>query len=425
MISLAEDKLNREELINKIFNIFKNFGNQDGKGLTMVINGQYGSGKSTLLNFIQEKNKVENDFNIISYNAWENNYFDNPLIPLMYSLSKLESKENKVKNAIVKVVKSVPKRIFQTITNLTKIDVSCSKEIDCFEEFDKYRKVIEEYQLILAEYCRNKKLIFMVDELDRCLPEYQIKVLEMLYHFLNVPNLIVLIAIDKDKIETAIKNMFGIKTDVYGYLSKFIQYEIDLPTGNSCQYRLNLMKFKVNEDYHIKYLISNMFESGNISIRDSQILIERLNMICKEKKDGYHQVVPYKYYYPPQVAFLLILKHVDKNVYDKYFGKNIEREYDGVKKAFIETRFYNFMKDVENGYIENILNYLKTDNYGQAVLLQIVNMFDDIQYINEIELGEFVNRGEDNVLALIREHRFNSCYPENRNSLIQKLEIIL
>ena len=222
MISLAEDKLNREELINKIFNIFKNFGNQDGKGLTMVINGQYGSGKSTLLNFIQEKNKVENDFNIISYNAWENNYFDNPLIPLMYSLSKLESKENKVKNAIVKVVKSVPKRIFQTITNLTKIDVSCSKEIDCFEEFDKYRKVIEEYQLILAEYCRNKKLIFMVDELDRCLPEYQIKVLEMLYHFLNVPNLIVLIAIDKDKIETAIKNMFGIKTDVYGYLSKFI-----------------------------------------------------------------------------------------------------------------------------------------------------------------------------------------------------------
>lgn len=55
-MNLNEDKLNRQPLIERLFSIFDNFGNQSDKGLTMLINGQYGSGKSTLLAFIEEEN---------------------------------------------------------------------------------------------------------------------------------------------------------------------------------------------------------------------------------------------------------------------------------------------------------------------------------------------------------------------------------
>lgn len=84
MLTLAEDKLKRENLINNLFNIFETFGNQNDRGLTMVINGRYGSGKSTLLDFIEEKNSQDNKFNIIKYDSWENNFFENPLIPVLF-----------------------------------------------------------------------------------------------------------------------------------------------------------------------------------------------------------------------------------------------------------------------------------------------------------------------------------------------------
>lgn len=59
MKNLTDDKLNRKEFLNDLFNLFDNFGNYDDGGLTISINGKYGSGKSTLLNFIDEKNKED------------------------------------------------------------------------------------------------------------------------------------------------------------------------------------------------------------------------------------------------------------------------------------------------------------------------------------------------------------------------------
>lgn len=97
MLKLAEDKLKREQFLNNIFRVFDTFGDHNGHGLTMVINGKYGSGKSTLLEFISERNSIENKFKIIKYNAWENNFFDNPMIPILYSISKLEKRGTKMR----------------------------------------------------------------------------------------------------------------------------------------------------------------------------------------------------------------------------------------------------------------------------------------------------------------------------------------
>lgn len=51
-MKLEDDKLERADLLDNLMEFFQNFGDQDGHGLTMVINGKYGTGKSTLLDFI-------------------------------------------------------------------------------------------------------------------------------------------------------------------------------------------------------------------------------------------------------------------------------------------------------------------------------------------------------------------------------------
>lgn len=72
MIKLSDDKLNRTEFLEDLFNLFENFGMYDDGGLTISINGQYGSGKSTILNLIQEKNNIDHKYNILRYDARKN-----------------------------------------------------------------------------------------------------------------------------------------------------------------------------------------------------------------------------------------------------------------------------------------------------------------------------------------------------------------
>lgn len=71
----------------------------------------------------------------------------------------------------------------------------------------------------------------MVDELDRCLPEYAIKVLERLHHLTEgVSNVISVIAMDKEQLLSSVHQIFGFD-DSAKYLKKFIQFYITLDKG--------------------------------------------------------------------------------------------------------------------------------------------------------------------------------------------------
>lgn len=50
-----------------------------------------------------------------------------------------------------------------------------------------------------------------MDELDRCLPAYTIKVLERLHHiFTDIDNVIVIIAMDKKQVEHVVGQIYGV-----------------------------------------------------------------------------------------------------------------------------------------------------------------------------------------------------------------------
>lgn len=110
-MNTVEDKLNRTRFLDKLFKLFSNFGDQSGHGLTIVINGKYGAGKSTLLSFINEKNAelIKDEKNttekrsedkdnatyksleIVNYNAWKDNLYKEPLIPILKRISEIQS----------------------------------------------------------------------------------------------------------------------------------------------------------------------------------------------------------------------------------------------------------------------------------------------------------------------------------------------
>lgn len=426
-MKLEDDKLDRAELLDNLMEIFKNFGNQDGHGLTMVINGKYGTGKSTLLDFIIQKNDQNKEFNIVYYDAWESNYFENPIIPLMYSISKLESKGEKVKQVAKSVLKALPKIFIKTLANSHAVDLTpLTEESDICDEFDNYKKAVEGYKKVLYDFCQEKKTILLIDELDRCLPEYQIKVLESLYHMFDIPNLIVVIALDKGQLEESIRNKFGEYTDTYGYLSKFIQYEIDLPCESAYEYAKTLMSFRSENDNEIKSIISSMFQSINLSTRDIKLLAQQINLICKERKDYFRQILPYPYFYPIIVSFLLLLRYINKKLYNKFFNKPLEYDYDPKKKSLKDSRFNSFLAEIRGTSFNEVIESLLIHPLGQAAMLQVINLFDNVNGIAENDLSEYIRRDNpEQVLHLLGDSRLNNWrFPESINALIRQLQII-
>ena len=425
MIELKDDKLNRKPFLDSLYSLFNNFGNQGNKGLTILINGKYGSGKTTTLGFIKENYDISKDFAVIEYNAWENNLFDNPLIPILNEINQLSSTKNKLKDTALKVIKKIPKAFFATLANAHGVDLTTFLENeDIFKDYKDYKNSLSEYRNILAECCKTKKVLFLVDELDRCLPEYQIKVLETIYHILNIPNLIVVIALDKDQLECSVKNYFGEGKNTFGYLAKFIDLQIDLPNDNDSNFVCSLMKFECIDGYTemVKLLIAKMFALCGFSIRECQHLVNELNLICNEfYSNGNLREV--RYWYPPLVAFVLITKYQYGSVYNKWFYYEKEECYDSTQIALKDSNFYAFLEDIENTKLNLIIEYLRNDDSSgipQAFLINFINAFTPYRLINENELAEYTNTDIDTISHL----RAGCRYPSTINVVIRKAKML-
>jgi len=86
-------------------------------------------------------------------------------------------------------------------------------------------------QELINELGEQYEIVFLIDELDRCLPEYAIKVLERLHHLNEeTENVISIVAIDKTQLKTSIEQIFGFE-DAGEYLKKFIQFTVPLNLG--------------------------------------------------------------------------------------------------------------------------------------------------------------------------------------------------
>lgn len=234
MIDYTEDILYRDEDVNKIKEIIDLIKKHE-KNSFIMIDGEWGSGKTTLINMIE--NEVSQNNNIIKYNCWENSYYNDPLaaiLSIMYDTiqdKKMWTDEDRRK--LEKIIK-LPLYLL-SFGSSSMFNIS----LDLFNEFNQgENKTISSQINEIRKYFKtmhDNTTILIVDELDRCLPEYAIKVLERLYLiFKDIPNVIILIANNKKQLRNSIKHIYGEDIDVDEYLKKFIDetYTIDYKSVN-------------------------------------------------------------------------------------------------------------------------------------------------------------------------------------------------
>jgi hypothetical protein len=71
-------------------------------------------------------------------------------------------------------------------------------------------------------------LIVIVDELDRCRPDYAIKVLEEIKHFFDVPGVAFVLAIHREQLSASVQSVYGINFKSDDYLRRFFDWSMPL-----------------------------------------------------------------------------------------------------------------------------------------------------------------------------------------------------
>lgn len=240
-----DDKLGiKSSVIDFAHLIEQNTYIEGGVSKVYSISADFGTGKT----FFCEKLKSvleKDDVQTAKMNIWEMDFYEDPLMPILAKLNEIyqkcgETLPTKIidstlkfsKNSLSFLCGTVIKSISQEALNVDLIEEFknhfSSKSL--YDDFNQYQKALKELKEALTQWAKtsDKPIIIIIDELDRCSPDYAVRTLEVLKHFFDVSGFVFVLAIDENHLKNSVKCLFGTE-NFEGYKRKFINNTFLLP----------------------------------------------------------------------------------------------------------------------------------------------------------------------------------------------------
>lgn len=369
-------KLKRNEYAHILTNVIESYPD----GFVMAINNKWGTGKTTFIKMWNQHLK-DSEYQTIYFNAWENDFENNALTALMGELNALKTEKTKKqfvavlkkaskisKHILPTIVKAVAEKYINTETIIDAISDVSKGVADIFEndveEYSKRKKSIEEFKKELAVFIANtsnlKPLVFIIDELDRCRPNYAVSILEQIKHFFSVPNIVFVLSIDKQQLGNAICGVYGSdKIDSEEYLKRFIDIEYSLPKPNQDLFYkylfeyFNFDEFFNNPKRQIYSELSRDKESFlnicQILFNDSNVTLRQQERIFSHSRLALKSFSVNNYLLPDLYLFLVYLKTIKSNLYDAINQKALSVE--ELQEKFFEIIYQNLNENSERQII--------------------------------------------------------------------------
>lgn len=197
----------------------------------MAIHGEWGSGKTTLIKKIKSRldNKIKNgskeNWETLEFDAWE--YERTDIVSTL-----LQKIQNKYSEQNTEHVKNFGKAVGSFVLDAAlRKTVGLTKD-EAQQHFQEFFKQIETIKETTEKIVADGRLIIFVDDLDRCLVDNVLDMLEAIKMFLSVKNIVFVIAVDMEKIERAwelrYKSEQG-KTEGRAHVEKLFQLKLSLP----------------------------------------------------------------------------------------------------------------------------------------------------------------------------------------------------
>lgn len=274
------------------------------------LDGGYGTGKTHFSTrfAVQMHKKIRT----LYFSAWENDYKNDPLSIFVEQITLLVKQEQKVIKP--KTFQSI-RRLLSLWARATELNVgvqvqgvsvgaktNLDKFINNLKKLELPVDVLQSAKSQLAEYIKllpQDKLIFIVDDLDRCRPDFAIKTLEAVKHFFDIEGLIIVMPINQNRLRICVDAFYQISSEARqklgnkeDYLQKFFNEIIDIPNLNYekiCSDHITKKEFIKNLVYEgidfnsiieLQKWIAEYAKKCGFSYRETVEIIKKAKIFC-------------------------------------------------------------------------------------------------------------------------------------------------
>jgi len=407
------------------------------------IDASWGQGKTTFLRMWRQQ-LLNKEINCLYFNAWETDYALDPLVALIGELSEqilqlnlkgqteTKAKIEKVKKLGAGILKrSIPTAV--KLATLGLVDLSDLEEdvLSSFSESiaqDQLRSYEQGKQSILgfrdelaalakdlsAKRSENEApLTVIIDELDRCRPDYAIKLLETVKHLFTVPNIFFVIATDSRQLASAVHHTYGLETSAPDYLRRFFDLTLLLPDADTKKFvTAQFERYGLDEVFarrvhpELRYdkeqaqdVLAALFKSTGCSLRDQEKSFTLLVLAVRATLDDH-------YLYPPLLCALIVLRVKNFDFYSEFVAGKIDhnRVIDYFSSTAAGKRFFSSARGygavVEASFIAS-----RRSRYG------IEDVIDNYKKIAADEKAdEQAKNRAGRILIILNEYSFGNSF---------------
>ncbi len=294
---MINNSFGRNKELIAILKIFKS-GSDDQ--LIIGLDGEWGAGKTYIVKQLLciwnlDKNN-ENDLKRIIdidliksfkdsyipfyYNAWENDYCNNPTESIIITLDEYIKEDKNIREKAFSSLRNtikIKELVKEKSNNLIDIDnIDTSKRI---QKYANTANLAKKTNQAIADVVNealgdlDKRFLFIIDDLDRCNPEYAVKTLEAIKHNFNNEKITFLIATNTNELSNIIKGYYGGYIDGGKYLDRIFDLKLSLSEISIDDYLRNRLK---TENRSIPILVAKHL---SMTMRELNRYAESIN-IC-------------------------------------------------------------------------------------------------------------------------------------------------
>ena len=470
----------RRGFLNQIYNIvdnqFKkqeeNFNGKEPKDIIkelennsdyiqrIFIDGSWGTGKSYFCEALEEKINEENEkrekerkINFIKINAWETDYFSDPMKSLIGEINSHKLLNSETQKAIEEVMKNVLKagwkfllKLAITKFNLSNDDIEQLKSLfnglntSELTDYKNYKKLVDKFKECLS--LEKDLKVIVIDELDRCRPTYAIELLETVKHFFGVKNIIFIFLVNMEQLKSIASTSYLTEDKCSEYFEKFYDIKFTLPSLDYNDF-LQIEYDKYNQLTTYKPSVKDFKNVSSESDRFYEALfLEAFNSNCDGESVAPRNFIKSfkkfslllsslteeeKSYYP--LMIILVLYFIREEFSLKYKKK---QEDEDNKLPILLLYLKTFFEKKDLTQFENILeDYEFTTSLNEDIRRKV--QFNNFNFYKKLYLILFHKTGVlrkdsfgDDIISefLTLENSYDEEYKENVNYLLSSDEIV-
>lgn len=251
---LRTDPIQRKKYVQRFVKILSRM---EDECYTVALNGDWGSGKTFFVKQIKmildaynpqsnmeagQRTAVQqcyrdascpDSYATVYYDAWAFDNHDDPILSLVYAALKSgcgeepEGEKESIIGAAANVFDAVKGTNLATLYEAIK-GQQPGKITGKIEKTENLKDSIRAFIDTLIQEKGNRLIIF-IDELDRCKPDYAIRLLERIKHYFDDDRITFVFSVNLAQLQWTVKGYYGSSFDATGYLEKFFDLQFTLP----------------------------------------------------------------------------------------------------------------------------------------------------------------------------------------------------